>query len=205
MILAPLVELKRDDLERVRKERITRYAYVPGVSSVHGLAADLDRMMTVEKSILSKLARTAGWETPEEGRAIARAIARKFGRPAFPDGFVERVEPLRRRLHRKAGKNSDEGRAIAALREVRVLMDEPEPGCLGVTFLFILEADAAHLLSQVEAHACGWMELLPQEQGVVLRCHRVVTLDRLDAEVYVHSDRLDFDHLSLPEPPRRVT
>ena len=42
-----------------------------------GFAVDLDRVMTVEKSIVADWKRTPGWELDQEVREFAMALARK--------------------------------------------------------------------------------------------------------------------------------
>jgi hypothetical protein len=84
------------------------------------LVADLDRMMTVEKSIVATWTRTPGYVDDADGRAFAQALARKRVRVAFPDDFSELVDKLQRRLEDKHGGNSIEGRGLRALPEIRV-------------------------------------------------------------------------------------
>ncbi|MDE0101979.1 MAG: hypothetical protein OXN89_06335 [Bryobacterales bacterium] len=48
------------------------------------------------------------------------ALDRKRARTAFPNDFVQFASPLMRRMSSKHDKQSDEGRALRSLREIRV-------------------------------------------------------------------------------------
>nr|WP_294523765.1 hypothetical protein [uncultured Rhodopila sp.] len=86
--VAPLVPVSAERLEEVRALRRPASAFVPAAAP-HKLVADLDRVMTVEKSVVATWLRTPGWTDDEEIRAFAEALARKAARFAFPDDFVE--------------------------------------------------------------------------------------------------------------------
>lgn len=114
--VAPLVQVDPARLPEILKLQRPRYAYVPAVAT-RFLVADLDRIMTVEKSVVMTWDRTLGCFSDEDRRLFAEALARKRLRPAFPDDFVEFVRPLKERLTKRAGKQSDEGRIVDALLE----------------------------------------------------------------------------------------
>jgi hypothetical protein len=116
---APLVEVSEDVLREIERGRRPAYAAIPVVSDQR-LVADIDRVMTVEKSVVAIWERTPGYTTDEEVRTFARALARKRARFAFPDDFTRLARKLQDRLHRKHDKDSEEGRALRALREIRV-------------------------------------------------------------------------------------
>ena len=79
--VAPVVEVKEDLIEEIRRLKRPAFAYIPSISD-DGLVADLDRVMTVEKALLARLTRTPGWETDAELRDFALALTRKRSR--FP-------------------------------------------------------------------------------------------------------------------------
>lgn len=66
--------------------------------------------MTVEKSIVASWKRTPGFTRDADGRV----------RFAFPDDFTSLAKKRQARLGDKHGKNTDEGRALRGLREIRV-------------------------------------------------------------------------------------
>lgn len=117
--VCPLVEVQEDKLHEIERSRRPNYAHIPGVSEQR-LVADLDRVMTVEKPVVAQWERVAGCLDDNESRRLALALARKRARIAFPDDFVAFAAPLMSRMSTKHGKESDEGRALRALREIRV-------------------------------------------------------------------------------------
>jgi len=117
--VCPLVEVEQNVLNEIERGRRPGYAYIPGIAD-HGLVADLERIMTVEKSVVAQWDRERGCLNDQDSRRLALALARKRARMAFPDDFSSMVAPLTRRLSVKHGKESDEGRALRALREIRI-------------------------------------------------------------------------------------
>lgn len=195
--VCPLVTVDEAALEDVERGRRVSYAYIPSLA-VRNLVADLDRVMTVEKSVIAGWERVSGCRSDEERRKFARSLARKRVRAAFPDDFVDFVKPLQKRLIKKHDRQSEEGDALRALREIRVraapswdanevelqfwfVRDEPEPAFAGKTWDNYLEK---------------WFELIPKSGRFVRVFGLVQTLVDLSAREYVESDVLDLDHLS---------
>ena len=129
---------------------------------------------------------------------MSLALARKRARFAFPDEFVRFVAKLQRRMSGKHDKDSDEGRALRALREIRVraapAWDAQE---VDLVFWFIRnEDDPTFGNCGWDHYLDAWLKLIPADgrfksvEGVVL------TLDDLTARDYIESDPLDLDHLS---------
>ena len=117
--VAPLIEVSAQFLDDVRRLKRPAFAYVPATAGSR-LVADLDRSMTVEKSIVAGWTRTPGWQDDNELRDFALALARKRSRFAFPDDFIDAARGLQKRLADKHNKNTDEGAHLRALREIRV-------------------------------------------------------------------------------------
>ncbi len=176
--VSPLVEVNDRVLREIERGRRPDYGFIPGVADQR-LVADLDRVMTVEKAVVAAWEQIDGCQTEEDARRLSLALARKRSRTAFPDDFVEFARPLMDRMSERHDRQSDEGRVLRSLREVRVRAapswDETE--------------DAEHCLTA-----------LPQAQPAPGRFVRVdgvvLTLDDLTARDYVESDPLDLDHLS---------
>jgi hypothetical protein len=117
--VAPLVEVPADVFEETQRRRRPGYAYVPALAE-RRLVADLDRVMTVEKSVAMSWRRTQGCRSDDEVRAFAEALARKRQRFAFPDDFTAATKALQGRLRGKHDKQTSEGQALRALPEIRV-------------------------------------------------------------------------------------
>lgn len=195
--VAPLVEVSEADLRTIARGRVPRYAVVPAVQTSL-LVADLDRVMTVEKAVVASWERTSGCPTDQARRDFAQALVRKRARVAFPDDFTGVVGKLLDRLQDKHDKNSDEGRALRALRQVRVRAAPSwEAAEVEITFWFVPEED------DLEFEGKPWHEHLERWEKLVVATGRfskvyvsVRTLSDLTAREYVESDLLDLDHLS---------
>jgi hypothetical protein len=196
--VCPLVEVDDERLREIQRGRRPAYAFVP-LLSARKLVADLDRVMTIEKPLVATWERTPGWSTDAEARAFALALSRKRARFAFPDDFTAFARKLQSRLADKHDKNTDEGRGLRALREIRVhaspSWDAPQ---VDIFFWFVrYEGDAdfegkswADLLKE-------WLELVPTTGRFKSVEGQVVTLQDMNAGEYVDSDPLDLDHLSI--------
>jgi 3-hydroxymyristoyl/3-hydroxydecanoyl-(acyl carrier protein) dehydratase len=185
-------------VDDVRKCLRPRYAFVPGVASL-GLVADLDQVMTIEKPLLTSWKSTRGCQTDNEQRTLAAAEARKFARFAFPDDFVQLLSNFTNLVKRKHGRvQSEEGQALAALREIRVSAT-PDWSASSVQLHFI---SIGHD-EQTETTGGSWAQWLTKwlaqipKSGRYAAVHGVVSsLSEIRADEYVISDQLDLDHLT---------
>jgi hypothetical protein len=196
--VAPLVAVRADRFNQVRLGQIVSLAYVPGIADMF-LAADLSRVMTIEKAVLAGGQRIPGCLSDPDKRNFADAITRVRGRFAFPKDFVDAIDLFRRWVLKTHGKDSEDGRMLDDLREIRVRAapswssSHPE-----LTFLFVKKDDSDFEEAKWAAKAEEWRNKMDfagsrfQEIDVV-----VATLDDLTARDMVESDRLDLDHLSL--------
>ncbi len=196
--VAPLVEVDEDVLRGVKRGQRPAYAFVPEMESQR-LVADLDRVMTVEKSIVADWERTPGTTTDADARAFAQALARKRERFAFPDDFNALAKKLQKRLSEKHEKSNAEGEALRSLREIRVLATPSwDAETVEVFFWFIRDDEDLREDEHTawDNHRKAWLKLVEakgrygQVEGVV------VTLADMKALDYVDSDPLDLDHLS---------
>lgn len=195
--VCPLVEVDDDRLHEIQRGRRPAYAVVP-LLATRNLVADLDRVMTVEKPLAATWARTPGWWSDGEARAFALAISRKRLRFAFPDDFVMAARKLQSRLGDKHEKNTDEGRGLRALREIRV---QASPAWnaprIELFFWFVREDAAPDFEGKSWAELLkAWLNLIPATSRFTVVAGQVVTLRDMTAEDYVNSDPLDLDHLS---------
>ncbi len=195
--VAPLVKLNAEHLAQVKRGRRPQYGALPAIEK-DCLVADLDRVMTVEKSVVANWTRTPGYEAEADGRAFAQALARKRVRFAFPDDFTSLIKKLQSRLVDKHEKDSNEGRALRALREIRVnawpSWDEQE---VNVFIWFIRNDDTADFEGQSwSVFLDKWLNLVPASGRFKCIEGQVSTLADLTAGDYLDSDPLDLDHLS---------
>lgn len=195
--IAPLLRLSKDGWRQAVRGRLPQFAVVPGLAKQR-FAADLDRVMTVEKAVVAGWDRIAGCGTDDDARTFALTLARKRVRTAFPDDFVDLVGPLQQRLIQKHDKQSDEGRALQSLREIRVRAAPAwDAAAVELTFFFIREPNAH------DFEGSPWDSLLDDWLGRVEAAGRFITvdglvqtLDDLTARDYVESDPLDLGFLS---------
>jgi hypothetical protein len=172
-------------------------AAIPGVGE-HFLVADLDRVCTVEKPWLAQLARIVGCRNNPERRNLASALARKRSRVAFPDDFVELIAPLRERVTKRHDRQSDEGRALRALREIRVLAAPSwEGNNVRLSFYFLRNDDAEGSDDEtMERQIASWMKLVVPNHRFTELSRTICTIDDLTAREYVESEPLDLEFLS---------
>lgn len=195
--VCPLVEVAPDAMREIERGRRPAYAFLPLVAE-RGLVADLDRVMTVEKPVVAKWRRIAGLSSDVEARAFALALARKRVRFAFPDDFTALAKNLQSRLVNKHDKDSVEGCALRALREIRVQAAPSwNDNSVTLTFWFVrsdedIDFDGKSWFTFVDR----WLGLIPQAGRFNKVFGQVTTLEDLTAADYVNSDPLDLDHLS---------
>lgn len=194
--VAPVREVSTDKAALIEKGLSPRYARVPAIV---GLIADLDRVTTVEKSVLAEWEHTEGCSTDAERRAFAQALSRKHARFAFPDDLTEAVQPLRARILDKHGRASPEGVALREhLREIRMTADPEWNAPVVSAFITFVRNDTP------EAARVAWDQLLERwlslcvPAGAIFAIDgTVMTLAQMTAQEYVESDPLDLGHLSL--------
>ena len=195
--VSPLVEVDAERLNEIRRGHRPNYVFIPGTAR-HRLVADLDRVMTVEKAVIADWTRCDGARSDADERRLRLALMRNRGRVAFPDDFGSLTEKLRRRMSRKHDGRGDEGRALRALREIRVgaapswLADQVK-----IMFSFIRDDATPDFEGRAwHEHLERWLKLVPPAGRFTSIDGSVLTLDRLTAREYVESDPLDLDHLS---------
>jgi len=195
--VAPLVQVSVATLHEVERGRRPACAFVPTFAE-RRLVVDLDRIMTVEKSVVMPWVRTPGCTTDEEVRALALALARKRARVAFPDDFVELASNLTQRMTSRHDKERDEGVALRSLREIRVRAAPSwEANEVALTFWFIRDEGDPKVDERGPDHYLdSWLKLVPADGRFTSIDGTIQTLDDLTARDYVESDPLDLNHLS---------
>jgi hypothetical protein len=166
---------------------------------------DMDRVMTVEKEVARGWTRTPSSLAGHERQALGQAISRYYGRPAFPDDFVDATQRLRDRLVDRHGKRSAEGSAATALHEVRVFAnpnwDDAE---INVILYFVVPAGETAGIDGVtrltpdfwDDQVGKWGELCTPTGIITSIICAVITYAEMDALSYRSSDPLDLDYLS---------
>jgi hypothetical protein len=197
--VAALVDVAPAEIETIRKCGRPQYAYLTALADKN-LVVDLDRVMTLSKLALVQFTdrKERGWKSDDEAIAFAEAISRKWSRYAFPGDFSVGMGPVQDRIKEKHAKGSDEGKALASLREIRV-MAEPDWAApeVSLTFYFvtmdhIADSDWPGLETTfkkvIERHR------LPARFGTPEIC--ITRPDKLPTSDYLNSAPLDLDHLS---------
>ena len=196
--VCPLVEIGDPDIHaQIVANKRPKYAAVPALNAQR-LVADLDRTMTVEKAVVARWQRTQGMLTDDDSRAFARALARKRARFAFPDDFSSYVAPLRRRCIEKHGKETDEGRALRDLQEIRVRAKPSwEAEEIELTFYFVRKTNSTlNLQGPWDVWKSGWLKGLLSHTRYTKHEGQVTDYARMTAAEYLGSDQLDFEQLS---------
>jgi hypothetical protein len=194
--VCPLIRASTPEFyDQVRKSRRPSFAAVPGVSDKQ-LIADLDRVMTLEKSLIARWTRVPGCASDTEAQDFARALRRRAARFAFPDDFEKAAGPLQDRIISKHDKQSAEGAHLRALREIRVRASPSwDAPLVRVGYLFIKEADPDD--PAWDRWSDAWTALFDESGRFKLDYPIVARLEDITARDYVESVRLDFDRLSV--------
>lgn len=183
-----------------------RYAKIPTLQSER-LIADLDRVVTVEKTLLAHVpaeARRRGCSTEDDLAGFARALARKRMRFAFPQPFVDAVAKIADRVQKKHGKETrdkdgrptSEGSTYAALHEIRVHCDDWSRVSPETTLLFIFPKIAGIPKDAEDTFRELMNRFRPNAEFGVPPQSQVLALDAMSAELWLSTAPLDLDHLS---------
>ena len=195
--VAPLIEVPKPRVEEIRRLKRPALAYVPATGGDR-LVADLDRTMTVEKALVAGWIRTPGWESNEDLRDFALALARKRSRFAFPDDFVAAAQSLQKRLSDKHDRESDEGAHLRALQEIRVRAAPSwDAGEVHLSWWFIKKAALVDVRVNWPTLLDQWLSFFDQTGRFRVDPPIACRLEDMTARDYVESDHLDFDRLSV--------
>jgi len=197
--VSPLVTLDEHDFHTVERGRRPNFALVPALAD-RRLVADLDRTMTVEKSVVAGWQRVPGCQGDEDARRFASALARKRERFAFPDDFTVLAKKLTARLADKHDRTTAEGHALRSLREIRVRAAPSwDAQNIELMFWFVREDRDGDSETGQKEHLSSWLGLLPAGGRFASVLGQVTALEDMTARDYVESDPLDLDHLSSRE------
>lgn len=196
--VSPIVQLEGTDAALARKGRLLNFVPVPAGGTQ--AFADLDRVMTVEKSFLLDWERIPGCRDDQERQAFGRRIARVHQRFAFPDDLHSALSDLVKRITKKFGKNDMEGKALEAIEEIRVTAAPNWDSAEVRVFLTFALADgliAPEITDEQWAKLVDeWLKLC-KPIGVIKNIEgAALPLDEMTAREYLDSDRLELDYLS---------
>jgi hypothetical protein len=152
----------------------------------------------VEKAVVAAWERILGCQSDADTRSLAEALARKRSRFAFPDDFNRFTHKLQKRMQDKHEKNTDEGEALRALREISVSATPAWDADTVELIFWFIRVDTDDRFQDKEWHEWlnSWLQFLPASGRFSSVDGSVVTLDDMTDQEYVHSDRLDLDRLS---------
>lgn len=193
--VARLVSMTDEQIHEVRRLERPQFALIQSIADKN-FVADLDQIMTIEKSILVNWQRLDGCTNDRERRHLADALARHKSRPALPDEFADAISNLAKRLRNQRGKNTQEGSAIEALNQIRVTAqpDWYAPD-IQLHFWFVLKDNAA---TGIEWGVIieSWLFHLKKTGSFKEYSGMAVELANMTAEDYVNSDAWDLERLS---------
>lgn len=193
-----IIEVDDTELHQIKAERRPRYAYLPALAEKR-LVADFDRTSLVEKAVLERRTaeRVATCNTPEQQRAFAAALARKYTRVAFPEKFVAAVAKIQDRIRKNVNNSTPEGQFLRALREVRVRCepgwDAPEP-----ELTFYLMFDLANVPQDNVHQSKALMDRFVDVAPFAKPKHSAVCYEMMSVANYHSTDPLDLDSVLKP-------
>ncbi|MGB8315660.1 MAG: hypothetical protein WCE69_14375, partial [Aestuariivirga sp.] len=121
--IAPLKVVDPNTLGNAKRGSSASFLFLPAFEA-ESIAANLDHIMTMEKSVLlhaSKGPKKRAVRSDHEIKALGVAIARKFNRFAFPDDFNSALSRFQGRVVEKGRKNSPEGLVYQSVAEIRIV------------------------------------------------------------------------------------
>ncbi len=195
--VSPLIEVNEQRLEEIRRLKRPAFAYIPTAAD-RNLVADLDRVMTMEKSLIAGLSHNTGCRTDDDRRNFANALARKRTRFAFPDEFVAAAQNLKNRLIDKHNSNSVEGAHCRALQEIRVSAKPSwDDEFVELDWWFIKENDPDNVQVNWTIFLDSLLDRFDESSRFRLGATIACRLEDMTARDYVESDYLDLDRLSI--------
>lgn len=181
--VSPVVRLRDQELADARARRLPRYAALPGLAD--DAFADLDYTTTLEKPVLVGLERTVGCNTSSSIKQFSAAVARHGGRFAFPDDVHSTLQPLRRRLTKRAGKDSPEGQCVDRILQIRAsatpAWDDPGGYALRLDFILPVDELEAEPLDELDSDLAAWCQG-KEPPGIAARLNNTPTSQMLDRQ-----------------------
>lgn len=185
--------------ERVRRGYMPRLVAPPGLAD-RLLVANLDHLLCVEKGVLAVVPeerRVQGRGTDAERRGFAAGLARYFSRHPFPDDFNAAIAPVAEQIVAKHSKDTDLGKLLRAIREVRVDPDaaagKPQDG---EVMLLLLYDDPAEIAEHAERTLAPVLARFAPTGDFRSLGYQLRAMGEISAAAYERSVPLDMEHLS---------
>ena len=195
--IAPLRTVNPNEMGYIRSGYMPQYLFLPSLEA-DLLVGDLDRVMTMEKSVALAVAgkHVRNCETDYQARSLATSVARKYERFAFPNDFSNAMQGIKARIKEKHGKASPEGRFLAELVEFRVRCAPSwDAAAPDIVFLMIGPTSAFFTEEAISIANSLIARFIPT--GLFKDpTARFVTYETTSSAEYLASSPLDFDHLS---------
>jgi hypothetical protein len=201
ILLCPLVEVDAEGAANIKAGRTPQFAFLEHPPK-DNIVADISRVMAVERAVVAGWDRKPGFSTEALQRKFAYALERKFGRFAFPDAFNAAIGKFHADVRKKHGKDTDIGKALATLKEIRVRAApnwDANPADILFYFLFEPPIDPAQLqLMRTEltklVDKIAWGDGYRWEMDGK---YVLVALDDITGRDYAESVALDYYALTL--------
>lgn len=163
-----------------------------------GLVVDAGVQALIEKPLLAKLMPEESGADPTFERRFANWLARRYGRAAHPDSFVESVVRPIHTLFRSLEEARDRDfEAVLKFDEIRIGIPEDQPP-FSVRLFFITSASAAtdqDFKIRVSSLAAKIQRSIDASRAR-MEGWGLYTLDNLPTRVYRETDQLSFDEFS---------
>ena len=199
--VCPIVEVGPEDLPLVKSGNRPGAVYLSTFGN-KPWAVDLDRVMTIEKTILVAANRVVGCPNKEDQRKLAIALARKRARFAFPDEFESMMQGFLKYTKKRHGKQSPEGEALLLIREFRASASPSwtEPtGPINVTIYAIRNGPHVPKNKTWAEIVRIWEKELATSTIFLPPQFLVVDLENITGKDYAESEVLDLNYLSEPK------
>ena len=191
---APLVKLTEATFKEVILGARPQFVTVPGLHADR-LAADLDRIQTVEKSLLATWPRHPGCLVDADRRSLGKQLARKRYRAALPDEFTPWFKPLRNRFARLGDSGAIDAAVFRELEEIRIQASPSWDASQIDVFIWLILSDDAPTRDRSDV-LDAWLAKIPP-RGPFVSCQgRIVRYEDMTAAEYIDSDPLELDHMS---------
>ncbi len=197
--VADCVQLDASKAGLARKGKMPRYAPLPHLGAAW--FADFAMVSSIAASALASSVRVPIMETAGDIR-FGRAIARYYGRFAFPDAVVHALRPMADEIRQltKKGK-SEASRLLEDVKEIRVVA-EPSwtADNISVVLTFVL-ADGVVLTERHDSLVDDLVALCTTGDGVDAVDAITLPASEYSLSALHGSERLDLDNLSPEADP----
>jgi hypothetical protein len=206
--VCPLVKINPARRADIEKGQAPKFGLVDNLPD--DVVVDFTRAMSVTKKLLVTWERLRGCETEDRIVEFSGSLERFFGRFAFPDAFNESIRSLRSAIYSKHEKDSDLGKSLRSIREIRVFphANWNDQKSVPITFFLILLDDDEREVESWDAireavsakfSEISWIDPFHPEELIL----HITTLSDMTAGEYLSSYPLDLNALSYSRKYQR--